>query len=602
MENNRIESILSIVQLFFLIKMAALFIGVALFVANIGMPAMLSFIFEDSAFYTLVPFFIPVIPLLMAILYGYVNWAYAKKSFTGIPIAIILLLINVFNFPIGTILSGLVLLIILFTASSHFNIKKSMMKTMPIRVIGTLVMVAGIVSVLWSIGIIDEFQQQFVIRSSGLSAGSLSVQDLEGLKEANGEIEIIVELSHPAGINALGQQNTFSIAVGALGGTVISKTTYVANTLLVSISKDKISDILANPNVRAVYENTFIPLTDYDVKVDDLTMLDNSYSIVNVEPLWLQGMTGKNVAVGIVDTGINHAMEWLQRDGSSVVIDGYELHGEYVHDHGTMCASVICSQNPTYKGIAPDCSLLNIEVFQYSGGELGADLNDILNGWDWLVDWSLEHTNYRVICSNSFGGPAYMSGADILRSAANNMVDKYNIPMIVAAGNEGPGPETISSPGDGKSVLSVGAIDDGKVIAYFSSRGPATDGNKKPDVVAPGVYIHLYGIDGSLETVSGTSFSTPTTAGVMACVVQENKQYKASQVINAFKSGVQDLGSPGYDYDYGYGLVDGEKTLNALKNQVPQGSYDLLFGVLPFIGFGLVISPELIKKRKGATA
>jgi hypothetical protein len=84
----------------------------------------------------------------------------------------------------------------------------------------------------------------------------------------------------------------------------------------------------------------------------------------------------------------------------------------------------------------------------------------------------------------------------------------------------------------------------------------------------------------------------------MACVVQENRDYKAPQVINAFKSGVQDLGSPGYDYDYGYGLIDGEKTLNALKNQVPQGSYDLLLYTLPFIGLGLVVSPELFKKRK----
>jgi len=600
MASDRVEKIIDIVQLFFLIKMAAVFIGVALFLLKIGSPSILSFLFEDAAFYTFGSLPIPVIPLLMAVGYGFVNWEYSRKNIIGVPIAVVLFVINIFNYPIGTVVSGVLLIILIFTAKPFFGIKKQVMHTMPVRAIGAVVMILGMVSIMWSVGIIDEFQRQVsgMAPFSGYSVNSLSLQDLGNMSDENGDVQVIIELTRPVGTSALEQQDVFSVAVQNIGGQIISRTTYASNTMLVNIPADAVANILLNKNIRAVYENTFFPLQLSEPSESLVIMLDDSYQLVNVEPLWGQGMTGKNVVVAVVDTGINHDMEWLMRNGSSVVIDSYELYGEYVHEHGTMCASCICSQNLTYRGTAPGCSLLNVEVFHWENGELGANLNDIVTGWDWVVQWAQEHPEYRVICSNSFGGDPWMSGADLLRNTANNMVTNNNIPMVIAAGNEGPGSSTISSPGDGKDVLSVGAVDDSLNIAYFSSRGPAIDGGKKPDVVAPGVDVHLFDPDGSLQTVSGTSFSTPTTAGVMACVVQQNKDYKASQVINAFKAGSDDLGAAGYDYDYGNGIVDGEKTLNALHNQVPEGVYTILFGVLPFVGFGIIMSPELFKKKK----
>src|SRR5690606_9282964 len=70
------------------------------------------------------------------------------------------------------------------------------------------------------------------------------------------------------------------------------------------------------------------------------------------------------------------------------------------------------------------------------------------------------------------------------------------IVVCVAAGNEGPGPRTIATPGIHPRVITVGAADDqgtpargDDTVALFSSRGPTVDGLPKPDVVAPGVGI-----------------------------------------------------------------------------------------------------------------
>ncbi|MGH9400334.1 MAG: S8 family serine peptidase, partial [Thermoanaerobaculia bacterium] len=132
--------------------------------------------------------------------------------------------------------------------------------------------------------------------------------------------------------------------------------------------------------------------------------------------------------------------------------------------------------------------------------------------------------------SNSYGnagGDGTYATDD--RSADQFLFDHEETAIFFAAGNDGPGPSTTTSPGNAKNVISVGALGHGNdtTAADFSSRGPTADGRVKPDIMAPGVNAVSALGDASPTTnncatqnLSGTSISCPTVAGAAALLRQ----------------------------------------------------------------------------------
>ena len=170
------------------------------------------------------------------------------------------------------------------------------------------------------------------------------------------------------------------------------------------------------------------------------------------------------------------------------------------------------------------------------------------------------------------------------------------IPVVVAAGNNGPHND-INCPGQAQHVLTVGAVDANKEIAWFSSRGPTTDGNQKPDVVAYGVNIKSIDTEGNTIVASGTSFSTPLVAGVIACLGQKyGYSYSPEQYYDAVRKSAEDLGAPGVDYEYGWGFVNASSAFTAMESMIPQEVYYKI-GV-PIFCVGIVLTTAPIWKRR----
>ncbi len=166
-----------------------------------------------------------------------------------------------------------------------------------------------------------------------------------------------------------------------------------------------------------------------------------------------------------------------------------------------------------------------------------------------------------------------------------NAVWDAGIVVVVAAGNNGPNPMSISIPGISRKVITVGSSDDNYTVDVFGSkkkdysgRGPTLACIKKPDVIAPGSNIVSCGIQksnsrkgnrvkrlsndsSSVYTVkSGTSMSTPVVSGAMALLLSKYPKMSNRDVKLKLKSGTIDLGHSWSKQ--GWGLINIPKLLS----------------------------------------
>ena len=568
-------------------------IGILLFLLNIPWPNQLMVLFGDLAIYRTSI----ILVMILSIFYFFIFFGLSIHSPLARMGSIAVLIIDLFIFPIGTIIA-IAMIVYLLTPYASEYFKPIASKNLPFRALGMIVVIASLAAFLVTTGMIAGFVETV----GGYPASNMMLSSkIQGIDET-GEVDVIIELTGGT-TQAVSQQNVVIQTINMLGGETRGRIFRNVNAIQVSIDSSQLQTLAADPNIKRIIPVEIIvtPVADWD-RYAVVPQLENTGTILDVDKLWDMGQTGDGIVVAIVDTGINEDMEWLQRDGHSVVIDSYELYDDWVHWHGTSCASCIASQNPQYLGIAPDADILDVEVFQPAYGGVGASNWDILQGWEWVASWKAQ-TGRFVICTNSFGAPSDLCGGwsnpCILCEAANNMVTVHNIPMVIASGNHYPNENSrVNCPGQARYALTVGATDDYNTIASFSNIGPTTDGNAKPDVVAPGVNINTFDADGDLISVCGTSFSTPIVAGVMACIAEGNTEYDAIQYEKAIKNSAKDLGPSGFDYSYGYGLVDGDNALIALGNEIPSKSYTYIVSILPFVGFGIATYPEWGRKKR----
>ena len=379
----------------------------------------------------------------------------------------------------------------------------------------------------------------------------------------------ILELTEPTETASI-QQGRVILQISEMGGKVLRRYS-VVNAITVNFPRNKIMALATLPDVKRIYE---------DRKIWTIPQGGNQYNTTNITISFPLKYTGKGVMVFVIDTGINGD---LPQFNNSVKVYFSTYEGiKYTHWHGTFCAYLI-------HGVAPDASLGSICAFDYDGN---AWLSDILSAADYVTTWHASHPNTFTVVSCSFGisqaewhGGGWSSPC-IICEAFNNLAH-MGIPVVVAAGNDGPGSYTINCPGQAQYVLTVGAVDANKNIAYFSSRGPTTDGHRKPDVVTYGVNIRGIDAEGNEKIASGTSFSTPIVAGVVACLGEKyGYSYSPMQYYDAIRMSAEDLGKPGYDYDYGYGFVNATDAFNVMATMTPQQIYTEIG--IPVLMIGLI--------------
>lgn len=150
--------------------------------------------------------------------------------------------------------------------------------------------------------------------------------------------------------------------------------------------------------------------------------------------------------------------------------------------------------------------------------------------------------------------------------AANHAIDKGML-IVCSAGNSGNSEwQKITPPSDSESVLTVGAIYKDSTMTRFSSQGFTADMRVKPDVVTLGSAVTVVGEDGLLINKSGTSFSSPIMAGIVACLWQAYPTLTNRELLNVVRRASDRYDTP--DPRYGYGIPNWEKAMQLASKLV----------------------------------
>lgn len=555
--------------------------------------------------------YIFIFDLVLAISSILIGILLLARSHTARIGSILLAVPKLFNFPVGTVISLIIIAIMISPYANkifgEFSIKK-----LPYRIIGVIIAVLGFFSFAYLSGYAQNIHETLSIEMFGYP--EYNINPIQKIKFNNtyGEKDVIVELTAPVGTYAIEQQNLVIQDIISLGGFVENRYYYTFNGLHVKIDGYKLSELASNPYVKAIYPNNKIKL--FFGEISDVHCLDDCNTLLKTDWLWSNGYTGKGIVVAVIDTGINEDMEWLQRNGSSVVIASYERYYDYLLspdynyiNHGTLVASCIASQHPQYRGVAPDAYLIDVEIAFIEDKNTTMYDSDVLWGYEQVAKFKVEHPEYFVIASCSFGCPAEISGDRWsnpcpISASANNLALRYGIPVVASAGNEGHRGLHISAPASAKYVLGVGAVNKNLYPSFFSSPGPTNDGMPKPDVVNIGENVLTFDYDGSFKVVAGTSFSCPLTSGIIADLATKHKDLKPIDFYKALKDSANDIPPIGFDYKTGYGFVDAVEASQIIGKITSRDVYTAIAFASMFFGVGIIFYPEwgggLWRKKK----
>ncbi|HYF91783.1 MAG TPA: S8 family serine peptidase [Symbiobacteriaceae bacterium] len=290
------------------------------------------------------------------------------------------------------------------------------------------------------------------------------------------------------------------------------------------------------------------------------------------------GVLGSAAEKDGVMQGVNFVVTRVNADGSGINI-GYD-GGQ----HGTHVAGITAGYGP-FTGIAPGARVMAIKVLT-SGGS---------GGWDGIIkgmEYAASHG--AKVVNMSLGGLSDLNdGNDPQSLLIGDLAEKYGTLFSIAAGNSGPGLNTMGLPGVAGAAITSGAFissntykaDYGLTVPqdglwYFTSAGPRDDGGLKPNVVAPGTANSAIPTwAGKYAVFQGTSMAAPQTSGAAALLVgkaqQSGMQVTPRQLTQALELGARRL--PGYGwYEQGHGLIQVDLAWNQLQQLTREKSPDLV--------------------------
>lgn len=306
--------------------------------------------------------------------------------------------------------------------------------------------------------------------------------------------------------------------------------------------------------MQALKANRKLKYVELDMAVNPAASVsDPSYSSswalpkIQAPTAW-DSANGSGITIAILDTGV----DGTHPDLAANMVPGWNIYDNNadtsdVYGHGTSVsgtAAMVANNGAGSAGVAWGAKIMPVRVSSLDGYGYYSTISQGLN-------WAADHG--ARVANISYG----VSGSATVQSAAEYFRSKGGV-VAVSAGNSGV-QEPIAA---NDMLLTIAATDSNDARASWSSYGSYVD------LAAPGVSIYAPTRGGGYAYVSGTSFSSPITAGTIALMMSANTKLTPADVDRILKSTAVDLGTAGYDEYYGSGRIDAAKAVAAARNMI----------------------------------
>jgi len=297
-------------------------------------------------------------------------------------------------------------------------------------------------------------------------------------------------------------------------------------------------------------DQTWYPLATTESQSSVLPSSIGSTTTMGALPAWAAGWRGAGSTVAVIDTGVETSHPYLMRDGSPKTI-AEACFAKASGSRQSTCpngtsmlttdAPVVGSAQPCPStvagcahgthvsgiavggdgvsipsGVAPDASLIAINVFSYTSSGPSAATSDINNALQWLYynrDRFPGLTSVNMSLGDSSQNTEYCDTYNSTKPYIDQLLSA-GVVTVVASGNNG-WANAVSSPGCISTVVTVGAVDGvPDATTNYSNDGPQVD------LMTPGSNITSSVMGGQLGVMSGTSMATPAVAGAFAALRQ----------------------------------------------------------------------------------
>jgi subtilisin family serine protease len=292
--------------------------------------------------------------------------------------------------------------------------------------------------------------------------------------------------------------------------------------------------------------------------------------MLNGIPLHKAGYKGKGMTIAVFDGGFMNVDSIPAFKNVNIIAtrDFVYPPSDCIYeelDHGTEVLSTMAINEPDiFIGTAPEADYILIrtedgrtesmaeEDFWVAAAEyadsIGADVINSSLGYHGF-DKDLGSHQYRDL-----------DGRQAICSRSASMLASKGMILTNSAGNEGNNTwKKINCPSDASDILTVGALTAKRINTLFSSVGPSADGRVKPDVMSLGAHAAVISGAGKHTYANGTSFASPITCGMVACLWQALPQKTALEIMDLIRSSSDRFDYP--DNVFGYGIPDFWKAL-----------------------------------------
>lgn len=280
------------------------------------------------------------------------------------------------------------------------------------------------------------------------------------------------------------------------------------------------------------------------------------------------------ITIAVLDSGISRHPDL---EGRCMAFKDFVNERTAIYDdngHGTHVCGILCGSGELsggrYRGILPNARLVMGKVLDHNGD---GSAESMISGLEWVL-YNLRKYDIRLLnISVGIGALRDREKGEQLKRMVERIWDA-GVVVICAAGNKGPGENSISAVGGSDKVITVGCFDDFKEncpeenCALYSGRGSRSSVLRKPDLVAPGTNIMSCchkcfwtgnGYRASYVQKSGTSMSAPIVTGCAALLLQKEPYLGNERIKDRLHYSAENLGLAWNQQ--GWGMVNVKRLL-----------------------------------------